>query len=238
MGALRKCYFSPFYFYTNCDTWYPLTPNSLSRTVCENIWGPQSSGESVASPFWHIRNTESCTTVPSDCKAPEPVRQPCIMNSITRTSEGLAMHIQRAYIPINCSNYLCEGNDRRYKPRTAAVSHQRHSSRKLDAWNSVHLVTAVLARCIVWIRLGTAWCFLQRGRNEGAGLHIFIVPPCMLSSYSIITPTTAYIYIYIYKIYKILHIKTLKTLRHISVLRPSSGSYMFLAKVTLEIVTY
>jgi len=43
---------------------------------------------------------------------------------------------------------------------------------------------------------------------------------------------------HMYKIYKILHIKTLKTLRHISVLRPSSGSYNFLAKVTLEIVTY
>jgi len=41
-----------------------------------------------------------------------------------------------------------------------------------------------------------------------------------------------------YKIYKILHIKTLKTLRHVSILRPSSGSYIFLAKVTLEIVTY
>ena len=39
-------------------------------------------------------------------------------------------------------------------------------------------------------------------------------------------------------IYKILRIKTLKTLRHVSVLRPSSGSYNFLAKVTLEIVTY
>ena len=43
---------------------------------------------------------------------------------------------------------------------------------------------------------------------------------------------------YINKIYKILHIKTLKTLRQISVLRPSSGSYIFLAKVTLVIVTY
>ena len=44
--------------------------------------------------------------------------------------------------------------------------------------------------------------------------------------------------LHIYKIYKILHIKTLKTLRHVSVLRPSSGTYIFLAKVTLEIVTY
>jgi len=43
---------------------------------------------------------------------------------------------------------------------------------------------------------------------------------------------------HIYKIYKILHFKTLKTLRHVSVLRPSSGSYNFLAKATLEIVTY
>jgi len=34
-----------------------------------------------------------------------------------------------------------------------------------------------------------------------------------------------------------LHIETLKTLRHVSVLRPSSGSYIFLTKVTLEIVT-
>ena len=34
-----------------------------------------------------------------------------------------------------------------------------------------------------------------------------------------------------------LHIKTLKTLRHVSVLRPASRSYIFLAKVTLEIVT-
>jgi len=42
----------------------------------------------------------------------------------------------------------------------------------------------------------------------------------------------------IYKIYKILHIKTLKTLRHFSALRPSSGSCIFLAKFTLEIVTY
>ena len=44
--------------------------------------------------------------------------------------------------------------------------------------------------------------------------------------------------LHIYKIYKILHIKTLKTLRNVSVLRPSSGIYNFLAKVTLEIVTY
>ena len=44
--------------------------------------------------------------------------------------------------------------------------------------------------------------------------------------------------LHIYKIDKILHIKTLKTLRHVSVLRPSSRSYIFLAKVTLEIVTY
>jgi len=44
--------------------------------------------------------------------------------------------------------------------------------------------------------------------------------------------------LHIYKIYNILHIKTLKTLLHVSVLRPSSGSYIFLAKVTLEIVTY
>jgi len=44
--------------------------------------------------------------------------------------------------------------------------------------------------------------------------------------------------LHIYKIYKNLHIKTLKTLRHVSALRPSSGSYIFLAKVTLEIVTY
>jgi len=42
--------------------------------------------------------------------------------------------------------------------------------------------------------------------------------------------------LHIYKIYKI-HIKILKTLRHISVLRPSSGSYIILAKVTLVIVT-
>ena len=40
--------------------------------------------------------------------------------------------------------------------------------------------------------------------------------------------------LHIYIIYKILHIKTF---RHVSVLRPSSGSYIFLAKVTLEIVT-
>jgi len=38
--------------------------------------------------------------------------------------------------------------------------------------------------------------------------------------------------LHIYKIY------TSKTLRRVSVLRPSSGSYIFLAKVTLEIVTY
>ena len=44
--------------------------------------------------------------------------------------------------------------------------------------------------------------------------------------------------LHIYKICKILHVKTLKTLRHVSVLRPSSGSYNFLAKVTIEIVTY
>ena len=40
--------------------------------------------------------------------------------------------------------------------------------------------------------------------------------------------------LHIYKIYKIY---TLKKLRHVSVLRPCSGSYIFLAKVTLEIVT-
>ena len=44
--------------------------------------------------------------------------------------------------------------------------------------------------------------------------------------------------LHIYNIYKILHIKTLKTLRHVSVLRPSSGSCIFLTNVTLEIVTY
>ena len=49
---------------------------------------------------------------------------------------------------------------------------------------------------------------------------------------------TALPLLHIHKIYKILHIKTLKTLRHVSVLRPSSGSYNFLAEVTLEIVTY
>jgi len=47
--------------------------------------------------------------------------------------------------------------------------------------------------------------------------------------YSIIIPTTAYIY----KIYEIYTLKHKKRLRHISVLRPSSGSYIFLAKVTL-----
>ena len=35
------------------------------------------------------------------------------------------------------------------------------------------------------------------------------------------------------KFKKILHIKTLKTLRHISVLGPSSGSHIVLAKATL-----
>jgi hypothetical protein len=44
--------------------------------------------------------------------------------------------------------------------------------------------------------------------------------------------------LHIYKMYKILHIKTIKTLLHVSVLRPSTGSYIFLAEVTLEIVTY
>jgi len=58
---------------------------------------------------------------------------------------------------------------------------------------------------------------------------IFIVTPCMLSSYSTNTPTNAHI--------QKLHIKPLKLLRHVSVLRPSSGSYIFLAKVTLKIVT-
>ena len=37
---------------------------------------------------------------------------------------------------------------------------------------------------------------------------------------------------------KFIKFYTLKTLRHVSVLRSSSGSYNFLAKVTLEIVTY
>ena len=44
--------------------------------------------------------------------------------------------------------------------------------------------------------------------------------------------------LHIYKIYKILHNKILKPFQYVSVLRPSSGSYKFLAKVTLEIVTY
>jgi len=39
-------------------------------------------------------------------------------------------------------------------------------------------------------------------------------------------------------LFKILHINTLKTLQHVSVLRPSSGSYNFLVNVTLEIVAY
>jgi len=39
--------------------------------------------------------------------------------------------------------------------------------------------------------------------------------------------------LHIYKIYKNLHIKTLETLRHVSVLGPSSVSYIVLAKVTL-----
>jgi len=38
-------------------------------------------------------------------------------------------------------------------------------------------------------------------------------------------------------LYEKLHIKTLKLLRRVSVLRTSSGSYIFLAKVTLKIVT-
>jgi len=84
----------------------------------------------------------------------------------------------------------------------------------------------------------TVWPIIQE--SVAAGIRsvykesIFIVTQCILSSYSIITTTTAHIH----KIYKILHIKTLKTLRHVSVLRPSSGSYIFLAKVTLEIVAY
>jgi len=61
------------------------------------------------------------------------------------------------------------------------------------------------------------------------GFFIFIVTSCMLSRYSIIIPTTAHL--------QNLYIETLKTLRHVSVLRPSSGSYIFIAKVTLEIVT-
>jgi len=44
--------------------------------------------------------------------------------------------------------------------------------------------------------------------------------------------------LHIYKIYKNLHITTLITFRHVSVLRPSSGRYIFLAKVTLEVVAY
>jgi len=44
--------------------------------------------------------------------------------------------------------------------------------------------------------------------------------------------------LHVYKIYKTLHIKTLETLLLVSVLRPSLGSYNFLAKVTLEIAKY
>jgi len=51
----------------------------------------------------------------------------------------------------------------------------------------------------------------------------------MLSSHSINIPADV--------LTEKLHIKTLKLLRHVSVLTPSSGSYIFLAKVTLKIVT-
>ena len=44
--------------------------------------------------------------------------------------------------------------------------------------------------------------------------------------------------LHIHKIYIMLHIKTLNTLGNISVVRPSTGIYIFLAKVALEIVTY
>jgi len=40
------------------------------------------------------------------------------------------------------------------------------------------------------------------------------------------------------KFIKFYTFKHLKALRNVSVLRPSSGSYNFLAKVTLEIVAY
>jgi len=43
--------------------------------------------------------------------------------------------------------------------------------------------------------------------------------------------------LHIYKIYKIYTLKHSKMLRHVSILEPSSGSYIFLAKVTVEIVT-
>jgi len=48
------------------------------------------------------------------------------------------------------------------------------------------------------------------------------------TNYSINTPTNALI--------EKLHIKTRKLLRHVSVQRPSSRSYIFLAQVTLKIV--
>jgi len=64
--------------------------------------------------------------------------------------------------------------------------------------------------------------------NRSISQVIFVVTPCVLLSYSIILPTTAHIQ----NLYN-LHIKTLKTLRHVSVLAPSSGSHIVLAKVTL-----
>ena len=74
----------------------------------------------------------------------------------------------------------------------------------------------------------------QRDHVRNSQFPIFVVTPCMLLSYSIIKPTTAYIYIYIYKIYTL---KYLKTLPHVSVLGPSKGSHIILAKVTLDSVT-
>ena len=71
--------------------------------------------------------------------------------------------------------------------------------------------------------------------DKAVPLHAIEALRYFSSSYSMITPTTVHMYI---KFIKFLHIKTLKTLTHVLVLRPSSGSYIFLAKVTLEIVTY
>ena len=94
--------------------------------------------------------------------------------------------------------------------------------------------TQNISKCVLLFCNNVAWTWPEPGRN----IFPVIWSDSKTNKYLCWLTQLLHQPLHIYKIYKILYIKTLKTLRHVSVLRPSSGSYIFLAKVTLEIVTY
>ena len=83
--------------------------------------------------------------------------------------------------------------------------------------------------------LGSLKVVIQKGSTRYSVLSfisqrkiffILIVAPCISSNYLISIPTDAHTQKF--------HIKTLKSLRRVSILRSTSGSYTFLAKVTIK----